>query len=73
MASAIEQVQTALMGSGITLDRGMTHESVIKRLQAAVSQQNVDAAFATDSIAKRQREGPYADNIRLGGLDIRGT
>lgn len=73
VASAIEQVQTALMGSGISLDRGMTHESVIKRLQAAVSVQNVDAAFATDSIAKRQREGPYADNIRLGGLDLRGT
>jgi len=73
VAASLEAIQTALMGSGVTLDRAITHESVVKRLQSAVSNQTADAAYSTDSVSKRQREGPYADSLLLGGMDIRGT
>lgn len=73
VASSIENIQAQLLGSGVQLDRAMTHESAVKRLQAAVSQQTADAAYSRDEVSKRQREGPYSDSLTLGGIEIRGT
>ena len=68
----MDTFNSMLLGSGVRLDRAVTHQSVTTRLQAAAGEQNSDAAFARDKIAAKQREQAPNDSTTVGGIEIMG-
>lgn len=62
-----------LLSSGMTLDRGVVHQSVISRLQSLPSGQTSDASYSTDEVSRNQRRGPFSDTITLGGVTLKGS
>ena len=62
-----------LLSSGMTLDRGVVHQSVISRLQSLPSGQTADASYSTDEVSRNQRRGPFSDTITLGGVTLKGS
>ena len=62
-----------LLSSGMTLDRGVVHQSVISRLQILPSCQTSDASYSIDKVSRNQRRGPFSVTITLRGVTLKGS